>query len=331
MGGFDLGRYWALFGDALKERYHRKDRFKDGFARIKAHYRGLQPGPDRRDITARDVLEIFEDDLPYVDDWSKPDYEDLARQMEKTHAADLIRRLTPDSYSEQLISKIRYCFRDLGLTALVLQHVYPERYAMCSHHLASSLFVSGHTVPKFYVDYCEELLWWSEWQTLRRPALNVAETEFALWTWYWFAHRRSGKSDDRRRHFRAFSTDPEVQKRRAWRIARALKGIDKLDLARSYLDTEPTVAAIIAWRELEKELRRFLGRSGKMSDLIDGIDSLKPWTLPPGWTSESLWHLWKDTGPGRDQVMHHGSEVLPEDAATVVDCVCSLFAHNRKG
>ena len=78
-----------------------------------------------------------------------PDHDDLARRMERMHVADLIRRLTSDSYSKQLISEIRYCFRDLGLTALVLHHVYPERYAMCSHHLASLLFVSGRTVPEY--------------------------------------------------------------------------------------------------------------------------------------------------------------------------------------
>ena len=107
MGGFDLGTYWALFGDAIEERYNRKDGFKDGFARIEAHYRELRPSPHRRDITARDVLEIFKDDLPYVDDWSMPDHDDLARRMERMHVADLIRRLTSDSYSKQLISEIR--------------------------------------------------------------------------------------------------------------------------------------------------------------------------------------------------------------------------------
>jgi len=334
MAGFDLGKYFALFGDALEERYNRKDRFKefkDGFARIETHYRELRPGPHRRDITARDVLEIFADDLPYVDDWSKPDYDDLAKRMERTHVADLIRRLTSDSYSKRLLSQIRYCFRDLGLTALVLHHIYPERYAMCSHHLASLLFVSGRTVPEFYVDYCEELLWWSRWEPLRRPELNVAETEFALWTWYWFAHRPGGNSDDRRKHFRAFSTDPSVRARRADRIAHALRGIDKLDLANSYLKTEPTVAAIIAWRELERELRRILGHSGKMGDLIPMIESLKPSALPADWTGQDLSRLWSRTGPGRDQVMHVGSEVEPDDAEIVVNSVRSFVEHNRTG
>ena len=204
---------------------------------------------------------------------------------------------------------------------------------MCSHHLASLLFVSGRTVPEYYVDYCEELLFWSNRRTLRHPALNVAETEFALWTWYWFAHRRSGNSDARRKHYRAFSTDSWVQERRAQRIANALRGIERLDLARSYLDTEPTVAAIIAWRELEKELRRILGHShsGKICDLINGVESLKPWALPAGWASQDLQDLWSRVGPGRDKVTHPGSEVLREDAETVVNRVRSFVEHNRTG
>ena len=329
MGSFDLGEYWALFGDALEERYGRKNRFEGGFARIKAHYRQMQPGRYRRNITADDVLEIFKDDLPYEKDCSKPDHCALAKRMEETHVADLIRRLTPDNYSKKLISQIRYCFRDLGLTAPVLHHVYPERYAMCSHHLASLLFVRGRTVPDFCVDYCEELLVWSKEKVLGPPDLNVAETEFALWTWYWFAHGRSGNRESRRKHFTAFLTDRWVQDRRALKIARAWRGIDKLDLARSYLDTEPTVAAIIAWREFERELKRVLGHEGKMHQLLHMIDDSTSATLPDGWTSERIWQLWHRTGPGRDAVMHRGSEVSPEDAASIVGLVRSFVDFNR--
>src|SRR5437764_7091928 len=127
---FDLLKYWHLFGDALEARYDRKDRFQDGFARIEDHYKQFRLGRNRTDITAQDVLELFKGDLPYVNDWSKPDGEDLARQLADCRVAEAIRNLTPDTYSEKLISRIRYGFRDLGLMALVLHHVFPDRYAI---------------------------------------------------------------------------------------------------------------------------------------------------------------------------------------------------------
>jgi hypothetical protein len=321
-----------MFGQALEERYHRKDQFKDGMTRITCHYRQLQPGPHQRDLTVDDVLELFKGDLPYSDDWSKPDREDLEQRMERSRVADLIRRLPGDGYDEKLIGRIRYCFRDLGLAALILHHVHPDRYAMCSHHLASLLFVSGGTVSEFYANYCDELLQWSRQARPRCVGLNVAETEFALWTWYWFAHQ-SGTSDSRRKHFRAFEKDPWVQKQRAAKIAEGLGRIGKLDLARSYLDTEPTVAAIIAWREMEKAVRRVLGadRSAKMCDLIEVVGTLKPAALPAGWTSAHLQNLWKRIGPGRNWVMHPLStedEVTTEEAALIVEGVREFVDHN---
>ena len=120
MSKLDLCGYWQMFGHALEERYHRKDQFKDGMTRIKTHYSQLQPGPQQRDLTVDDVLELFSDDLPYSDDWSKPDRDDLKQRMEKERVADLIRRLPRDGYDEKLIGGIRYCFRDLGLAALIL-------------------------------------------------------------------------------------------------------------------------------------------------------------------------------------------------------------------
>jgi hypothetical protein len=218
------------------------------------------------------------------------------------------------------------CFRELGLTALVLHHIDPARFAMCSHHLASLLFVSGRTVPEFYVDYCKELLFFSQ-MGHRRPKLTVVETEFALWTWYWFAHR-SGNADTQKRHYDMFSKDRSVQKRRSTKIRSWLQDVDKLDLARSYLDTEPTVAAIIAWREFETELRRILvAPNDKMPDLIKKID-LKPEALPDGWTRKDLTRLWSRTGCGRDLVMHCNQEVSPKDATTVLDLVIEFIDHN---
>jgi hypothetical protein len=100
LSGLDLAKYFGLFDDALEERY--KDKFRPGRARIEALYLEVRSG---RDITIDDVLAIFENDLPYPQDWTRPERNDLA---------------------------------------------------MCSHHLASLLFVTAPTLPEFYVDYCKE-------------------------------------------------------------------------------------------------------------------------------------------------------------------------------
>lgn len=183
-------------------------------------------------------------------------------------------------------------------------------------------------MPEFYVNYCGELLAWSRRSEHRHQKLNVVETEFALWTWYWFAHH-SGDCDARRKHFRAFWTDPWVHERRADRIAEALKGFDRIDLARSYLKTEPTVAAIIAWRELETELRRVLGApKSEVHELIERLDEIKPEALPAEWAGEALRSVWFRIGPGRNRVMHDDRKVSPEEARTIVNSVSALIGHN---
>ena len=325
MSGLDLAKYFALFDDALEERY--KDKFRPGRARIEALYLEVRSG---RDITVDDVLAIFENDLPYVQDWTRPDRKDLARRMEANDAGKLIKRLADTDYDRKWIGGICYCFRELSLTALVLHHVYPQHFAMCSHHLASLLFVTAPTLPEFYVDYCKELRVWGQLVGPSRSKLTVVETEFALWTWYRLAYH-SRTSDARRKHFRTFFKDPWVQERRARRIAYSLKDVEKLDLARSYLDTEPTVAAIIAWREFEAELRQLLGDFGNI-DIKDLIyNKVKPEALPRGWTNDDLMRLWSWTGPGRNWVMHRGAEITSEDAASVLDQVTAFIEHNTSG
>ena len=67
----------------------------------------------------------------------------------------LIRDILKSGYDKKILSSLIHCFRELTLTALVLQHVYPEKYCMCSHHIASLLYITGHqeagTVPEYFV------------------------------------------------------------------------------------------------------------------------------------------------------------------------------------
>lgn len=118
---------------------------------------------------------------------------------------------------------------------------------MCSHHIASLLYITGHqeagTVPEYYLQYCREIEWWGN-----QFHLNVAEAQFVFWVWYRLAYH--GSKDEQREHRRRFERDARVRRRRAMRISRSLKVIDKLGFARFFVDSDdPTLAAIIAWRD----------------------------------------------------------------------------------
>jgi hypothetical protein len=66
----DLSYYWDRFDDALTGRYQ-GETFKAGFATIKEIYKDVRVG--KRRLTVSDVMAIFNDDLPFVLDWTTPD------------------------------------------------------------------------------------------------------------------------------------------------------------------------------------------------------------------------------------------------------------------
>jgi hypothetical protein len=324
MSRFDLGKYSKAFPEALLERYGRD--FKLGFDRIENQYKDVRSG--RCPLTVEDVLAIFEPDLPFVEDWTKPDRNNLAERMEAKEAHKLIADLRHHDYDLNLLQKIIYCFRELSLTALVLHHVYPERFAICSHHLASQLYVTAPTVPKFYIKYCEELREWSKhsWPT-RIKDFTVAKAEFALWTWYRACRRKGG--DDRRRLQREFSKDPWVQVRRAKQIA-TLGEIDRLVLARSFVENNATAAASIGWVALAIKVREILKDRGVPMTTGDTIrnrfDKLSDEELPEGWTKNDLKEIWGK----RNLVMKEDADISSQDAASVLIKVEEFIEHNTR-
>jgi hypothetical protein len=264
--------------------------------------------------------------------------------MKKANVGDRIKRLGGGGYPPELITEIWRCFRDLSLTALVLHHVYPDRFAMCSHHLASLLHISAPKVPEFYIKYCEELRGWSEREWPQGPLvagtarhrrkLTVVDAEFALWTWYRLAYV-DGAKQEQRKHRTNFYRDPWVQERRAQRISESLGPIGKLDLARSYVYTQPTVAAMITWRELEIAMRKVFHDRGEKTTEKDTFGVLIK-RLPAGAFSRnltkhevaSLWHR-------RNPVMHQGEEIGEEEkisklyAERVLHGVVEFIEKNR--
>ncbi|GLC27767.1 hypothetical protein [Roseisolibacter agri] len=318
----DLGDYFLRFPEALQDKYGTT--FGVGFQDIKERFAPV--GLGSRSITVDDVLAIFDVSLPFVQDWTKPDREELDRKMNDRErpVAALIRDLRSVEYRREIIVALVNAFRELSLTALVLHHVYPDRFAMCSHHLASQLYVTGPTVPTFYIDYCTELREWARRRWATPGIRTVVDAEFALWTWYRLAYSR--KHADPVHHGR-FHRDEWVQERRALRIAKALNTTDRLDLARSYLETDATVAALIAWRELEVVARTVSGPGVLREDNCRALlRKLPPERFPRGTDGYTLANLWDR----RNQVTHHGAEVSRVDAKRIVDGVTAFVEHNSE-
>jgi hypothetical protein len=226
-----------------------------------------------------------------------------------------------------LITQIRTGFGDLDLTSLVLHHVYPKRFAMCSHHLASLLYIINiSTVPEFYLRYCEELVEWGKKASLRQ--LTAVETEYALWTWYRLANY--GRNEERKKHRNRFFKDPWVQERRALKIALALKERGRLDLAQSYLAVDANLAATIAWVEFELTVRKMLKAKGisilKQETMMELINKLPAESLPG--TRDELRLIWQRYGRGRNQVVHGGLKLDAAEAKAIVADVTEFVAHN---
>ena len=329
MNEFDLVKYWKGFDDALKGRYNGKD-FKAERERIRALYEDV--GTGERDLTIVDVIAIFEKDLPFIEDWTKPDGIDLEERMKSQGVAKKIAALRLDHYNLALLGEIVYCFRELSLTALVLQHVYPTHFAMCSHFLASQLYITGaENLPEFYRKYCMELREWAghKWPTKGR--LTVVETEYALWTWYRLAyHGENAKK--RNRAGREFKNDGWIQDQRERQVAVSLNWGSRLDLARAYVKSDPTVAAIIAWREFEVKL----GPLGIEKNREDGtrlsakerIRLLSADQIPPGWNIETLTRTWCGGKIERNDVMHYDKNLESDEARRIVDVVDAFIRHN---
>jgi hypothetical protein len=326
MDKLDLSEYYELFDGALKERY--ENTFEAGFKAIEDRFQEVRKGlPKGRALTVDDVMAIFDSCLPYVRDWTKPDKADLDERMNKYAATKLIRDLN-GTYDLNSIKAIVHCFRELSLTALVLHHVYPERYSMCSHHIASLLYITGRqkagTVPEYYREYCRELEMWGN-----RFNLSVVKTEFALWTWYWRANH--GSREERTEHCRRFDRDPWVRKRRAARIQGSLKVEEDfyaLGFARFFLDSDPTLGAIIAWREFEVKARQLLysvghrkahDRNFKMSRVIA--------LLQEELNIEYAAALWRN----RDPVMHGDRVIIPDEEAKIVVNEVRRFVECNRG
>jgi len=309
----NLAEYFELFPEALEEKYN--NRFAAGFAAIEDRFKEVRSG---RLLTAGDVMAIFDDSLPFVRDWTKPDRRQLDERMAKG-ASQLIGDLN-GRHDLDLITRILRCFRELSLTSLVLQHVYPEKFSMCSHHIASLLYIVGHrsagTVPEYYLEFCQELEKWG-----RRFGLTVVQTEYALWTWYRLAN--FGRKETRDEHNRRFDSDVWVRQQRAVRARESFAAEGKMGMARFCLDTDPALGAMIAWREFEIRVRGLPCFRGNGRDSRTRMACLIA-SFPAGQKEDyaALWEM-------RNGVMKRDLEISEGEARKVVETVQEFLDCHR--
>lgn len=325
-GKLDLNQYFDHFKQSLADRY-RGSVFTGGFTALEARFKEIRGG---RLLTVDDILALFDADLPYIQDWTKPDRADLGNRLKEFHVPDLLKRLQGAGYDKRLIAEIRYALREISLMGLVLHHLYPDRFAICSHHIGSLLYIANTpSVSKYYMAYCQELREWA--RALSANRLNVAETQFALWTWYRLAH--FGRNEEQRKHRRIFRDDPWVKQRRAENIARSLGEIGRLDLARSYIKTYPDVAAIVAWVEFERAVRQELEGDPILNDrrapMGELIAKLPIGAIPTD--RKSLEAIWKR----RNEFVHPNPPNPPpqmhsDEAAGLIDKIQEFIHHNNE-
>jgi hypothetical protein len=206
---------------------------------------------------------------------------------------------------------------------------------MCSHFLASQLYIRGDDLPEFYLSYCTELKEWSDHKWPTRGELTVEQAQYALWVWYRAAYK--GQPNDRNRIKREFVRNPFVQEQRKKQIARSLNRDRRIDLARVYVSVDPTVAAIIAWREFDVALGGVFdglgiertGPNGKKLSIPDQIRRLPNTRIPVGWSKESLIRIWCNCAVTRNDVMHEDRTIdSSETASGIVEGVDAFIAHS---
>jgi hypothetical protein len=149
------------------------------------------------------------------------------------------------------------------------------------------------------------------------------KTEFALWTWYWRANH--GSKEERREHCRRFDRDPWVKKRRAEKIKDSLKVVDELGFARFFLDADPTLGAIIAWREFEVKARELLSNRGWRETHDRSFKMSRVIALLQKELSVDYTELWQK----RDPVMHDDRVIRDEEAKMVVNGVQRFIEGNQ--
>jgi hypothetical protein len=102
--------------------------------------------------------------------------------------------------------------------------------------------------------------------------------------------------------------------------------VDAIGFARFFLDTDPTLGALIAWREFEVKARALLSNTGryrKINDRSSKMSSVIPLLQKElGIDYSALWR-------NRDPVMHDDRMISDEEAKVIVKAVGQFIDGNH--
>jgi hypothetical protein len=157
----------------------------------------------------------------------------------------------PADDPHQLVQHLLNAFQSIGLSSIVLRFAHPDRFAIFSTPVISTLQVQRADTIDLYIAYCNEL---REWQKHFRLS-SVAQTEMAIWTCDQLAKQIDHGSNNLTVR-KELDSDLWIQRRRAAQVIRPfLKNHGRLELAKILVEEDAKLAGKIAAEEYERLLR----------------------------------------------------------------------------
>lgn len=201
----------------------------------------------KRPLTARDVAKIFNPEAsPFAKYWPRPHTKVLEEALKKNRL-----KLGPlPSHPEDLLRRMLAVFQNMGTVSLILQFVYPERFAIFSTPIIHLVHVTRPGLLELYIAYCDELRVWTD--HFRMP--SVAATSTALWT-YFELTKETAEDPGAARAREEFDNDIWIQRRIVSHFLRPfLRRYGGLELAYILSQEDPRIAGKIAAGEYERLL-----------------------------------------------------------------------------
>jgi hypothetical protein len=237
--GLDLRCYLDQFPEVCSKKFGRAY----DLAGLEGKLAQLRNG--ERPLTAKDVTKLFNSDFtPFGNYWPKPH----VKVLEETLSAARIKLGPIPPNPAELVQRLLDVFHNLGITSLLLQFVYPERFAIFSTPLIHLVQVTRPALVDMYLAYCDELKVWTEHFQLP----SVSATSTALWT---FAEvsKRAAEDPEAHKVRLEFENDLWVQRRvLAQSLRPFLKRYGRLQLAHILVDEDHRIAGKIAAEEFER-------------------------------------------------------------------------------
>ena len=267
-------------------------------------------------LSVKDVARVFDPDLtPYANYWPRPQN----KVLEEALSRQRIKLAPMPANPTELIERLLKVFHNLGTVSLILQFVYPERFAIFSTPVIHLLQVTRPGLVDMYLAYCEELRVWAD--HFRMP--SVAATSTALWTYAEIAKEVDDPAVANAR--REFEEDIWVQRRRAAQVIRPfLRRYGRLPLAHILVEEDAAIAGKIAAEEYERLLNiashRMYGRplrreKGAAGQLLADLAARGVIDLAVVAELQLVWDL-------RNRVVHGDNQpVTPEEVERMIDDV----------